>query len=315
MNRIIITPKKLVYELFGLRVTSEISLPELKKIDKPLTNVDVEISIADLSQLWSEMGGAISRFIVNKDTVLFHLPGIATFSIQEGKRILVSPMQESNEDQIRLYILGSCMGTILMQRKVLTLHGSAIAIDGKAYAFIGESGAGKSTLASAFIREGYQLLSDDVIPIVRSKEGIPYVNPSYPQQKLWQESLDAFGMENKDYQPLFERETKFAIPVHDNFNNKPLPLTGVFELVKMENDHISLNTIGGLERFRTLFTHTYRSSLIPRLGLAEWHFTESANILKKIDLYQLQRPLKGFTAPELVTCILDNIQKENNQYA
>ena len=96
---------------------------------------------------------------------------------------------------------------------------------------------------------------------------------------------------------------------------KPLPLAGVFELVKTENENISLNTVEGLERFRTLFTHTYRSSLISRLGLTEWHFTESANILKKIDLYQLQRPINGFTAPELVTCILNKIKKENTQYA
>ena len=38
------------------------------------------------------------------------------------------------------------MGALLMQRKILPLHGSAIAIDGKAYAFVGDSGAGKSTL-------------------------------------------------------------------------------------------------------------------------------------------------------------------------
>ena len=37
-----------------------------------------------------------------------------------------------DEDIIRLYILGTCMGAILMQRKILPLHGSAIAINGKA---------------------------------------------------------------------------------------------------------------------------------------------------------------------------------------
>ena len=57
------------------------------------------------------------------------------------------------------------MGAILMQRKILPLHGSAIAIDGKAYAIVGDSGAGKSTLASAFLKRGYQLLSDDVITV------------------------------------------------------------------------------------------------------------------------------------------------------
>ena len=83
------------------------------------------------------------------------------------------------------------MGTILMQRKMLPLHGSAIEIDGKVYAIVGDSGAGKSTLASAFLKQGYKLVSDDVIAVSLSQENsIPYVTPAYPQQKLWQESLN-----------------------------------------------------------------------------------------------------------------------------
>ena len=105
-------------------------------------------------------------------------------------------MNGSNEDEIRLYILGTCMGAILLQRKILPLHGSAIAIDGKAYAIVGDSGAGKSTLASAFLKRGYQLLSDDVIPVTLNHANVPIVTPAYPQQKLWLESLNHFGMES-----------------------------------------------------------------------------------------------------------------------
>ena len=81
-----------------------------------------------------------------------------------------------------------------MQRKILPLHGSAIAIEGKAYAIVGESGAGKSTLAASLLSRGYKLLSDDVIPILLSEKNIPFVVPAYPQQKLWLESLNQFEM-------------------------------------------------------------------------------------------------------------------------
>ena len=67
--------------------------------------------------------------------------------------------KNTDEDMIRLYILRDMYGTLLMQRKILPFHGSAIAINGKAYAIVGDSGAGKSTLASAFLKEGYQLLT------------------------------------------------------------------------------------------------------------------------------------------------------------
>ncbi len=309
------TQNKVFYKSFGLTIVSDIPLPELAQISQDEGIYDVFVEVSDLSAKWCDSTAKRGGFFVENDLVMFEVLDTAIFCIKDGNKIIVSPMKGSEEDKIRLYVLGTCMGVLLMQRKVLALHGSAIAIEGRAYAFIGESGAGKSTLASAFIREGYQLLSDDVIPVVQSKDSIPYVMPSYPQQKLWQESLDAFGMENTQYRPLFERETKFAIPVHAHFYDKPLPLAGVFELLKTENESISLSTVQNLERFRTLFNHTYRHSLISRLGLTEWHFIESANILKNIHLYQLQRPLNGFTVPELVTCVLNKIKKENNQYA
>lgn len=307
------TTKVSFYKSFGLKIKSEIPLPELLQLDPIEENYDISVEILDLSSKWSSVKK--NGFYVEKNIVMFQVPDTAIFCIENSNKIIVSPIKGSEVDKIRLYILGTCMGVLLMERKVLTLHGSAIEIGGKAYAFIGESGAGKSTLASAHISKGYRLLSDDVIPVSLSLEGIPYVVPSYPQQKLWQESLDQFGLDNKDYRPLFERETKFAIPVHSSFFDQPLPLSGVFELVKTENPTISLKSVEGLERFRTLFTHTYRSTLIPQLGLAEWHFTESANILKKINLYQLQRPVIGITIPELVQCILNKVEKENNQYA
>jgi hypothetical protein len=306
---------KKFYKSFGLTIASEIALPELAQINQDEGKYDVFVEVSDVSSKWCDSTAKQSGFFVDTNLVMFQILGTATFCIKGGNKIIVSPMKGSEEDKIRLYILGTCMGVLLMQRKVLTLHGSAIVIDGLAYAFIGESGAGKSTLASAFIKEGFQILSDDVIPVVQSKDSIPYVLPSYPQQKLWQESLDAFGMENTHYRPLFERETKFAIPVHENFINKPLRLTGVFELVKTENEYVTVSPVKSLERFRTLFTHTYRSSLISPLGLTEWHFTESAKILKNINMYQLKRPKNRFTAPELVTCILNKIKKENTQYA
>lgn len=307
--------QNLGYRAFGLNLFSEIPLPEVPRqgISKDMT--DVEIEYGDLSEIWEkQVLLPKQKYVVEDHMVMFQVPGIAIFKIQEGKKITVSPISNSDEDHIRLYILGTCMGIILLQKKVLPLHGSAIDINGKAYAFIGDSGAGKSTLAAALLKEGFQLLSDDVIPVSLSKDNKPFITPSYPQQKLWQESLQAFGIEKKDYQPLFERETKFSVPVTSSFSNKPLPLSSVFELVKTEHGEVTLQKINQLERFRTLFCHTYRNFLVPRLGLMEWHFMESVNILNKIHMYQLHRPNTGFTVNNLVSQILENINEEDSLF-
>ncbi|KIL49375.1 aldolase [Jeotgalibacillus soli] len=300
---------KTIYKVFGLTVASDILMPELIQVYLESGNSDIAVEKEDLSRQWAEHAEANKYFYVEENLTMFQIPKVATFLIQNGNEILVSPMENTQEDQLRLYILGTCMGAILMQRKILPLHGSAIAIDGQAYAIVGASGAGKSTLASALLSKGYQLLSDDVIPVTLSEANIPIITPAYPQQKLWLESLNEFGMESDLYRPIIDRETKFAIPVEAHFVDEPMPLAGVFELIKTEADEVEIHSIQNMERFYTLFTHTYRNFFIAPSGLMEWHFSTSAKIINKIAMYQLRRPISRFTADDLSAVMLSSIEK------
>ncbi|WP_017378579.1 HPr kinase/phosphorylase [Paenisporosarcina sp. TG-14] len=302
--------KKTIYKAFGLTITSEFPLPEIPPLNIEDVGIDIVIEKADLTTLWSEHSIDDDDFVIKKDWIMFNISETALFLIQNGSRILVSPYKGANEDEIRLFILGTCMGAILMQRKILPIHGSAIAIDGKTYAIVGDSGAGKSTLASAFLKRGYKLLSDDVIPVSLTSDNIPMVTPAYPQQKLWLESLHHFEMESSNYKSLFVRENKFAVPVHSQFVTEPLPLAGVFELIKGDNDEINLQPIQNLQRFYTLYYNTYRNFFIEASGLMDWHFTHCSKMINKIDFYQLRRPATRFSAHELVDLILTTIAAE-----
>ncbi|MDR6121879.1 hypothetical protein QFZ87_001476 [Bacillus sp. SLBN-46] len=299
-----------VYKAFGLTLLSEIPLPELPLIPNIVDSIDIEIRIEDLSEQWKELSDGKNEFVISENIILFQITNIATFFIQEGKKIIVSPIKHSEEDLIRLYILGTCMGAILIQRKVLPLHGSAIAINGKAYAIIGDSGAGKSTLAKALLNQGCQLLSDDVIAVsISQNEGIPTVTPSYPQQKLWQDSLESFGLEPYHFKSIHGRENKYCVPVSSNYYNSPLVLAGIFELGKTEAKESEIGKIERLERFQTLLNHTYRNFFIKHTGLLGWHFSTSANIVDKVDMYKLNRPTFGYSTTELVSIILKTIDK------
>jgi energy-coupling factor transporter ATP-binding protein EcfA2 len=306
--------KKNHFKAFGFNVLSDIYLPELPQtyFDGDISDIFIEKS--DLTLLWEELARENQYFVVNEDIIMFRIPKNAIYMIKKGKEIYYSPMDHAHEDQMRLYLLGTCMGALLMQRKILPLHGSAIEINGKAYAIVGESGAGKSTLASAFLKLGYQLISDDVIPVTLNEKSIPMVTPAYPQQKLWLESLNQFGMESENFRPIFERETKFAVPVSNQFASKPLPLAGVVELVKTENDEIEFHPIQSLNRLQALFNHTYRNFFIAPSGLMDWHFSTTAKMCKHIDMYQLRRPVSRFTAHDLTDLILTSLNKGEKVY-
>lgn len=299
--------EKLVYKAFGLTISSDYALPELPLVNNCDSLTDIVIMKVDLSQIWAEESNPNDYFVVKEDFVLFQVPKVATYLINNGNEIYVSPMVGSAEDQVRLFILGTCMGVILMQRNILPLHGSAIVIDGKSYAIVGDAGVGKSTLALAFLKRGYQLLSDDVIPVTLSEDGIPIVTPAYPQQKLWLESLSEFGIESKHLRPIIDRESKFAVPVSDQFFTKPVGLAGIFELTRTEDEEVKVSPIVNLEGLHTLFHHTYRNFLIKRLDMMEWHFSITAKMMEHLNIYQISRPITRFTANELVDLILTKI--------
>ncbi|RST72535.1 aldolase [Siminovitchia acidinfaciens] len=299
------------YKAFGLCIKSAIHLPELQEVPSlpDPKDIDIVVELEELSEQWHETLDTNRYFSVQENAVLFHVPETAIYRIEKGEKITVSPFPETHLDHTRLYLLGTCMGVILMQRKILPLHGSAVVIDGQAYAIIGDSGAGKSTLAYAFLKKGYQLISDDVIPVNLSKDGIPFVTPAYPQQKLWEESLQAFNMESDDLRPIIEREKKFAVPVDSQFAKQPIQLAGIYELIKTSDGPLTVTPITNLMRFQTLFNHTYRNFLLSRLGLMEWHFQITAKIIQSTGLYQLRRPVNRFTADDFTRLILNTISK------
>lgn len=300
------------YQAFGFNIASEIDLPELQQ--GILSNVkgQINISINDLSEMWSELcDDSIGPFVVSKEHIMFRVEGVAIFLIKAGNAIVVSPMQTNKEDEIRLYILGTCMGAILLQNNILPLHGSVLSIDGKAYGIVGECGAGKSTLARAFIKQGYKLLSDDLIPVTLNNN-VPHVIPSYPYQKLWEESLTEFNMKSENYQPIVYRETKYSVPIDDLFERETIPLAGIFVLNK-QGENVELTELNSINAIQELSEHTYRNFLIQRLGLLNWHFQLSAKIIENIQVFKLIRPMSRFTANELTAVILKAINGGNSK--
>lgn len=57
------------------------------------------------------------------------------------------------------------MGIIAARHDLLWFHAGAVANDQGAIVFAGEGGSGKSTLVTRFYQQGWQYLSDDVIPL------------------------------------------------------------------------------------------------------------------------------------------------------
>lgn len=300
----------LTYQAFGSTIESAIPLPELQP-SQDVRSADITVRYADLKDSWLVHSDQSKTYHCTENFVMFRIPELAVFAVKDGTSIQISPEKEAAEDKIRLYILGTCMGALLLQRRILPLHGSAVVIEGKAYAIVGHSGHGKSTLASALLQQGYELLTDDVIAIKLDDQDVPYVTPAYPQQKLWQESLDVFGLNSDQFRPLFDRETKYAVPVTSQFSNDTLPLAGLFELVKAHCSEVRIREMNKLERLPLLHRHTYRNMFLEGFGLTKWHFDVTARMSARLPMHQLVRPAEASTVHQLSELVLATIHSNH----
>lgn len=303
------TNELIAYEAFGFKIHSNIVFSELKErailINKEQPDViiykkEVVETSSKKKQYWE----------VDKNKVMFEVENIAKFTIESGKKITITPLEDYNEQIAKIYVLGSCFGALLYQRKIFPLHGSAIAIEGKAYLFIGEQGAGKSTIAAAFLNDGYQLISDDVIPITIGKDYVPMVTPAYPQQKLWEDTLDKIGKDYMDFRSIYGRERKYCVPVVDSYCSAPLPLGGIFELQKNPDQELEIKPIMGLQSLNVLTIHTYRNHLLYRMELIEWHFNMISQLTNYVEIFQIKRPEQKYTADLIKSKVLSKIYND-----
>ncbi|MDR4191101.1 aldolase, partial [Bacillus pseudomycoides] len=80
---------------FVLALFSEIPLPELPPVSNYDNDLDVKIETSALSQFWGEFSSPKFVFVAVYLLIMFQIPQTATLCIQNGEKIIVSPMSAS----------------------------------------------------------------------------------------------------------------------------------------------------------------------------------------------------------------------------
>jgi hypothetical protein len=173
------------YRAFGLAIASDLSLPELLPIP-PAGLPDLVIRCVDTGRAFPEPE-AEGTFRFGDEACFLLYPQIGAFRIAAPWLIEVEPRPGIDPALIAFPLLGPVMALLLQMRGAFLLHGSALADAARAtpaFAFLGDKGAGKSTTAAAFLRAGYDLLTDDIIAIDGLGENVARIAPAFPQVKL-----------------------------------------------------------------------------------------------------------------------------------
>lgn len=192
---------------------------------------------------------------------LAYADGIEFRVSADGARVGCAWPAELSLEDAATYLLGSICGFVLRLRGVTSLHASAIAIGELAVAVTGPAGAGKSTTAAAFAARGNAILSDDVVALVDSKDGVR-VRPAYPHLRLWPDAVQALYGGARDLPPLTPTWEKRFLDLEGEggaFHAAPLPLGAVYVLAGREDadDAPRLEALGPSDALLTLLANVY----------------------------------------------------------
>lgn len=223
-----------LYSVHGLTVRSELSLPELI-----LSSVDsgecVTIEEGPVAPIQGpEVRDGLTCGGMPQDIVL-SVKGIARFRIRGGDSVIFERAPNDGEGpvsdrDIRVYLLGSVLGTILHQRGLFALHASSVEMDGLAWLFSAPSGFGKSTIAAELCKQpGVKIVADDVT-VVRRHEASFVVSPGIPRFKLWKQSLEHLAIDATRLNRVFSLDEKYEWSGGAVVSSASIPLGGIFLL-------------------------------------------------------------------------------------
>ncbi len=254
------------YSAFGLALRTNRSIPGL--IPRPaVSSVDTDIWLDPASwkpaidglpeEVWhvsEERDGNASALRVWRlgrgDWFrLLYSDGHEFFVNRRGTEVWARWPGSSTIEDAAIYLLGPILGFVLRLRGTTCLHASAVTVGGRAIALLGPASAGKSTTAAVFARAGYPVLADDVAAVFE-RGAASWIQPAYPQLRLWPESVALVCGTPDALPPLTPTWDKRALDLTREgwrFDGQPRPLAAIYVLAGRESE---VNRSAGIEPLR-----------------------------------------------------------------
>lgn len=185
----------------------------------------------------------------------------------------------------------------------LFLHGSAVAIGGRAVAFLGLSRSGKTTLAGALAKAGYPFLTEDVIDL-RPCNGAYVLQPKRSKLRLFADS--AAFLVGREFAAADE-DDKHSIAGGDDlpFSDVPCPLARLYLLGGDPDAPLAITALESPAALTQLLPHSFVLDVEDKPRLRA-HFSRIAELSEQIGCSALDYPRQYGELPSVVAAILSD---------
>jgi len=277
------------YAAFGLRLVSQIALPELAAAADDGAAPDLVIALGPVARSLAGAQHAEPPVQIEGETFLLDLPP-ARYLVENGRRVTIDPAPGAAESEVRVWLLGSVIGVVCHQRGLLPLHANAIEIGGAAAAFAGPSGAGKSTLAAWFQARGRRVLCDDVCVVSFSAEGEPTAWPGVPRIKLWRDALTALGRTPDGLERVAADDDKYNLPIRPEVSPRPLPLERLYLLrATPATPGRMINRLKAAAAVGAIADNTYRWAIAVKMRRSPELLANCVALAKRCEVFTVDR--------------------------
>ena len=307
------------YHIFGLHLESTTQLRELRRCPSPRTP-DVAFRLAPARGSFPALppGADFRRHVATSlgvDLVMYrtgrgHIlqwEGLAEFVVSEdGSSISCCPLHTATEGFIRSMLYGPILSYALHLRGVVNLHAGAVCLPHGAVGFVADPGTGKSTLAASFVRAGYPLLTDDVLPI-RRPDGRFLASAGFPWVGMTPQSLAHVwaGLGRNGIDPDSDKVRVYVDGAWGSFQSQPAPLVGLYLLHRGGSGVPEIDRLPPQTALRELLDHT---NCVPLLeaGLVQQALALLAPVAASVPVYRLRYPSALGLLPSVIDAVLEN---------
>jgi hypothetical protein len=262
---------------------------------------------------WLTPSGDISLSLANIDNdFLLRFPSLADFVIDgEGSYISAWLAPDTDEETLQHLLLDQVLPRVLALQGRLVLHSSAVSVDGRIIAFIGDTGQGKSTLAASFHIIGFQLLTDDGL-VLKDEGGNIKAIPAYSGLRLLPESVAALFKELPQRKVMASYSYKERVSLGNNDEINPVELKALFVLgdpnLGDETKSIRVSRLSQRDACMELVRNSFQLD-ISNHAQVKTLFAAASSVAEQLPVFSLTYPRDFSRLPDVHDAILQQLKK------
>jgi hypothetical protein len=211
----------------------------------------------------------------------------------DGRRITCRRLEESVDESFQVYMLGQALSFALVKQGFEPLHATVVVVDDQAVAFLGDHAFGKSSLAASFLENGHRLLTDDLLVLQESADGV-LAYPGPPRLKLFSRVASRFFGQAMNRVPMNAASDKLIVPIDEHQRcASPVTLKAIYTLAApreaCRTPGASIEILSPREAFVELVKGTFNRRLVSPQRLAR-QFGVMSSLADRVSVRTLTYP-------------------------